>query len=277
MGMRSFKQRTTIPMTRPSNAREPSGLQPALPRFPPFHPHAAFRSGDLQTLAGVILPHQYSGRNALRRPGKKFSVKLSDGDAIVLHEESPNQWEPAQPVCLLIHGMTGCHRSRYMERMSARLCQRGYRCFRMDQRNSGAARDLAARPYHAGRSEDVLAAILEIEHRCPGSPLSVCGFSLAGNMVLKMLGENPGQVPDLVVRAAAINPPIDLSGSVECISTRRNRFYDRYFARRLFAHLRTSSRMTENPAFDRLSRPPRSVREFDEVFTAPASGFRSGL
>lgn len=261
-------------MSPPADSRLLRIDSPKQLSFPEFVPHPVFRTGDLQTLAGVMLPHRHSGRNAILRPTTQVTLRLSDGDAIVLHDECPAGWQSPEATCLLIHGLTGCHRSGYMERLSARLNRRGIRCYRMDQRNSGAAHGLAANPYHAGRSDDVLAALREIVRQCPGSPIFLMGFSLAGNMVLKLLGENPERVPREVVRAAAVNPPIDLLESVERIGAFRNRLYDRYFARRLLKQLHKSDLMAERAAFVDLNRPPKSVREFDDFYTAPVSGFR---
>ena len=98
----------------------------------------------------------------------------------------------------------------------------------MDLRGAGAGAALAVKPYHGGCSEDVAAVVRFIERLCPGSPITLLGFSLGGNIILKLLGEAPDRVPAAVVRAAVVNPPIDLEQSVVGLSHWSLRPYDRY-------------------------------------------------
>src|SRR5690606_10912885 len=175
--------------------------------FPLFRPHPLLKSGHAQTLAANYL----HGAPRTRTAQADHQVELDDGDQIVLHDDCPASWRKGDPAALLLHGLAGCHRSPYLVRAARKLNDRGVRTFRMDYRNCGAGFGLATRSYHAGQSGDVRAALWFIARLCPGSPLGVAGYSMGGNVALKTLGEDPGALPDVLCRAAVVNPPIDLA------------------------------------------------------------------
>jgi predicted alpha/beta-fold hydrolase len=136
-------------------------------------------------------------------------------------------------------------------------------------RGCGAGVELAKKPAHGGRSEDVLAAVQFIGASCPGSQLAVVGFSLGGNQVLKMLGEWGSQTPSHVVRAMAVEPPIDLMACSQNIGRPSRFVYNRSFVRSLVRDARRRQGLSPKD----LCPPPRTVLEFDDRVTAPLSGF----
>ncbi|MFN0197007.1 MAG: YheT family hydrolase [Planctomycetaceae bacterium] len=235
-----------------------------------FAPHPLFRGGHVQTVAGMYLPSKY-----VPEPSTPHRVTLPDGDVIVLHENIPANWSPTQPVVLLMHGLAGCHQSPYLLRIARKLNDRGYRTFRMDLRGCGAGAGLARLPYHAGRSDDALRCVEYLAQQAPGSPLAVVGFSLSGNVALKLVGEDPKKVQGLVCCAVAVNPPIDLAGCVSRLSSPINRYYDRFFTKQLHRQiLWIAAKVADAPVIP-FKRPPRGLWEFDEYFTAPVSGYEN--
>ncbi|MCA9068573.1 MAG: alpha/beta fold hydrolase [Planctomycetaceae bacterium] len=235
--------------------------------LPAFRPHPLVRGGHAQTLAAYFWPGtaEYSATH--------HQVPLEDGDTIVLHDDSPPGWQPGHRVALLMPGLAGCHGSGYLVRTAAKLNARGVRTFRMDQRGWGAGSGLAEHPFHAGRSGDVLAALEFLSELCPDSPLAVIGFSLSGNVTLKFLGEFPNRVPRLE-RAAALTPPINLSACADWMERSTNRFYNRFLTGCLIQHLKENNRPLpeKNGQSDD---SPKTLREFDDRYTAPAAGFDS--
>ncbi len=177
-------------------------------------------------------------------------------------------------MALLVHGLGGCHQSAYMQRIAARLTARGVRTFRLDLRGCGAGFSLARWPYHAGRSEDLAAAVRHIADLYPEAPLSVVGFSLGGGMVLKMAGEFGPRVPSNLASVMAVNPPVSLAASSEHIARPAARYYDRYFARLLWRQVQQRRHVVDRQDVA-LPQPPRTLREFDDLFTAPLGGFGS--
>ena len=100
------------------------------------------------------------------------------------------------------------------------------------------------------------------------------GVSLSGNVLLKYLGESPDNIPKMVQRAVAVNPPIDLIAGIESISNRRNRVYDRHFTRMLLKHHEQWLRVRPDAYRPPHGPRPRTLEGFDNWFTAPAIGYR---
>ena len=238
------------------------------PGFPLFRPHPLLFHGHLQTLpaffcAGADYPYA----------ARQHQVELEDKDRIVLHDDCPGRWQPSDRSALLIHGLGGSYRSPYLVRIAARLNQHGVRTFRMDLRGCGAGAGLARRPYHAGQSDDVAAALRYLAEVCPQSPTALVGFSLGGNLALKLLGEGGPRPPGNLDRTMAICPPIDLAAAVGSLDKLLNRYYDRYFVRRLLRQASKNKALRPDaPALDFPHRP-RRLYEFDDLYTAPVCGF----
>ncbi len=236
--------------------------------WPPFRPHPLLRSGHAQTLAGVYLPGHDDPYLAAQH-----QVDLADGDRLVLHDDCPDSWRPGNRAVLLIHGLAGCHTSGYMRRISRKLCDRGVRAFRMDLRGCGAGHELARWPYHSGRSEDAAAALQAIARIAPDSPVTLVGFSLGGNITLKLAGELAGSPCAHLDSAMAVCPPADLAACSRQISKRLNTFYDRYFVARLLEQLAARRHLLPHEHALPFDPPPRTLWEFDNRFTAVVCGF----
>lgn len=192
--------------------------------LPSFRPLPWLRGCHAQTLGGFWLPGPSPAYTA-----RRHRVILPDGDRLVLHDDLPEGWRPGGPTALLLHGLCGSYRSRYLERGAVRLKESGVRVFRMDQRGCGAGRGLAKRLYHAGSSSDLARALQYVGRACPGSSTSVVGYSLGGNIVLKLAGEAHELLPRNVSSVMAVNPAIDLAAAAAAIQRPGNGFYHRYF------------------------------------------------
>jgi predicted alpha/beta-fold hydrolase len=113
-----------------------------------------------------------------------------------------------------------------------------------------------------------------IQQTCPGSAISVVGFSLGGNIVLKWLGERSHQASASIVRGMAVNPPIDLARCTANIALAARGMYDRHFTRLLYRQVQGSPQWDPASPLAKSGRRPRRLIEFDDLFTAPLSGFR---
>jgi len=236
--------------------------------IPEFKPHPLLRNGHAQTLAGAYLP---GGRHIER--AVQIQVPLADGDAVVLHDDRPAHWHAGDRVALLLHGLAGCHQSSYMLRAARKLVGRGIRTFRMDLRGCGAGEGLASRPYHGGRSEDAHAALELLQRLCLGSPVTLVGFSLSGNIVLKLLGESPRSVPINVEKAIVVCPALDLGLCAHSLSGRWQRAYERYFVRSLCRQIKVNRRLRPDVPPLAVKRRLKTLIEFDDLYTGPVCGF----
>jgi predicted alpha/beta-fold hydrolase len=254
----------------------PVGVPPTAAQ-PGFRPPWWLRGPHAQTIGAALAARRRPERGVVVR-----RVDLGDGDALAVHDEAPADWRPGGPAAILSHGLADNHRSPLLGRLTAKLTSRGVRVFRWDMRCCGAGLALARRPYHAGCSADLAAVVSQVVAWCregdasaaADPELSLFGVSLSGNVLLKYLGEDPGRVPAAVRRAIAVNPPIDLVMGCEAIANRRNRFYDRYFTGLLVRHLHRWWRVRADAVRPARMMRPRTLRQFDDWFTAPALGYQ---
>jgi predicted alpha/beta-fold hydrolase len=212
----------------------------------------------------------------LRAPVRQRLVTLPDGDQLVLHDSTPPNWQPGHPIALLVHGLGGSHDSGYMRRMVRRLLPHGFRAVRLDLRGCGRGALLSRRTYNAACSGDVRAVARTLLDEAPRSPLTLIGFSLGGNIVLKLAGEAAADPLPGLARVTALAPPIDLERCAALLSLPRNRFYELHFVRNLVKQVRRRERH-----FPDLSRTPfprhMTMRLFDDLHTAPQGGFTGAL
>jgi predicted alpha/beta-fold hydrolase len=242
-------------------------MRPETSRRDDFQPLPLLGNPHVQTLLGTLL-----NGPALAPAAREHLIPLADGDRLVAHDNAPPAWRSGDPVALLVHGMGGNHLSGNMQRLAGLLLARGCRAVRLDLRGSGRGESLARRIYNGAGSDDVRAVANAIGRWAPASPLHLVGFSLGGNIVLKLAGEAAADPVPGLASVAAVNPPIDLLGCVELLGLRRNRLYERHFVDTLRRLVRRQER--HFPDRPRTRFPRRmSLRLFDELYTAPRGGF----
>lgn len=209
-------------------------------------------------------------------PSTSRLVEVSGGDRVVVEVSTPEAWRHEDPTVVLVHGLCGCARSPYVARLARKLHRLGIRTARMNLRGCGPGRGLAREPYHSGRSNDLLRVLEDLQGEGPRSPLTLVGFSLGGNMTLKLAGELGEAAHRLLRQVIAVCPPVDLQASSRRLSRPENRLYENVFVRllRQDAHYREGLIAGRPP----LALPRRlTLREFDDVYTAPRCGFDSVL
>lgn len=232
----------------------------------PFRPLPALGNAHVQT----ILAHLFPGPS-FSWPTRRQILDLGDGDRLVWHDSVPATWRPGNPIVILIHGLGGSHRSGYVQRCARRFWRLGCRIVRPDLRGCGAGIRLAQRPTHGGLSEDLKRLVQVLAFEAPRSRLLLIGFSLGGNIVLKAAGE--GGLPPSLAALAAVAPPIDLALCAAKLSEPRQRLYDLYFVNDLLAQARQRERFFPAIRAPHLRGPAKSLRGFDEAYTAPLWGF----
>lgn len=241
---------------------------------PPFYPLPWLKNGWLQTVAGRYWPDRL--KDAVDFQHK---LTLSDGDQIVLIENRPASWLPHQRTVVMVHGLAGSAQSGYLIRLSQCFSEKGFRCIRVNLRGCGAGEGLARRLYHSGRSDDLRSVIQWLKQESPDSPVTVMGFSLGANITLKMVGEDGSKPTGNVDSVTAVSPPLDLvATSVHMHKTQWSRIFEQYFIGQLRDHaLALQKLFPEEWASVDVRRRLSSLREFDDVVTAPMSGFKSAI
>jgi predicted alpha/beta-fold hydrolase len=183
----------------------------------------------------------------------------------------PQPWEHATIV--LLHGLNASSESHYMRGIADKAFARGHNVVRLNQRNCGDTEHLSRGLFHSGLTADAAHVVEELT-TVDGLPaIAVAGYSLGGNLALKLAGEYGDHPPQALVAVAAVSPILEIGECVRALERPANRVYQWNFVRDLKRRMRRKNRAW--PGLFDLSRLHRirTVREFDETITAPYFGF----
>jgi predicted alpha/beta-fold hydrolase len=225
----------------------------------PFEP--LLRNPHLLTILGNFWPREY---DFARYPLKSRYVR-TDPDTQVLIQTQHPAGDPVGEVVLL-HGLEGGGESGYIRSMAWHALEAGFVTHRFHMRTCGGTESLCKTLYHAGLTSDLRAflELLRTENR--GVPVFPLGFSLGGNVALKLAGELG--VTDLIQGVVAVSTPIDLAACARRLLERDNRLYERRFVDRMKLRLVATGRYTREELA-----PWKSVYAIDDHVTAPSFGF----
>ena len=181
---------------------------------------------------------------------------------------------PDAPIALVLHGLEGSAQRRYVRNVCRELARRGVQPVALNFRGCSGEPNRAPHYYHSGKTDDPVLVLRTIQERYPGRPLGAIGFSLGGNMLLKLLGERPDGGSGLLTAAAVISVPYDLAAGCALLEeSLMGHFYASYFLRSLRGKLRwKEAALTELVDLPR-AEEAKTIREFDDRFTAPLNGF----
>jgi uncharacterized protein len=236
----------------------------------PFRPHRLFTGGHAQTLLAYAWP-------------RRFKLRKPNADEARLFQVAPNisvlahcRWQPERtkhPTIVLWHGSEGSSESIYMLSMALKGFEAGFNVIRINLRTCGGTEHLTPTFYHGGLTEDLRAVVTELIHCDQLSRLLLVGFSLGGNMVLKLAGEYADHPPSEILGVCAVSPSVDLGASADLIEAPSNWLYHYDFLRRLRKRLLLKKKLFPD-LFDVSGlESVRTIRQFDDLFTAPAHGF----
>ena len=233
----------------------------------PFRP--LIRQGDLQTIAAHYWP-RFLDTQRFPTAARFFET---DADTTVLARLNLLAGEaPAdrRPTVLAVHGLTACDRAPYMISSAQAALQAGFDAVRLNVRNCGGTEHLCRTLYHSGLTVDLRRVVEDLAPR----PLYILGFSMGGNMALKLAGEWGPAAPEHVRAICAVSPPIQLAKCATRIGRPRNFVYEKRFLLQLSAALRRKTALMPDVFSETDLHSMRSIWDFDESVTAPAFGFR---
>ena len=232
----------------------------------PFRPPWWLRGRHAQTLGGKLFrPRADLG---LRRE----RVDTPDGDFVDL--DFMPEPEGDGPLVLVLHGLEGSARRSYVLSTLAALRRHGIWGVGLNFRSCSGEPNRTTRFYHSGETEDLAHVLTLLATLYPQRPLGALGFSLGGNALLKYLGERGDSAAVRVAAAAAISVPFDLSAGARMLETGlMGRFYTFYFMRRLLKKTRLKRGILSGTLDVEAVLRTRTLREFDELATAPLHGF----
>jgi predicted alpha/beta-fold hydrolase len=185
-------------------------------------------------------------------------------------------WQPepwTHPTIVALHGLNGSSDAHYMRGIAAKAFAGGMNVVRLNQRNCGDTEHLSAGLFHSGLTADAAHVISELT-AVDGLPaIAVAGYSLGGNLALKLAAEYGDTPPRALTGVAAVSPIIEIGECVKALERPGNWFYQWNFVKDLKRRMRRKDRFW--PGLFDLSKLKRirTVREFDDAYTAPYFGF----
>ena len=240
-----------------------SDMQPFKPRFP-------WIGGDLQTLRNSFVTSPVA-----LEPDERILAPIDVGAINIAVNHSVNQAGEAGAVnraIVLVHGLGGGEDSSYMVSAAHEFLSYGYSVYRMSYRGVGPSAETSEGPYSAGLTSDLRAVLRRVGKHAPQSVLYLMGFSLGGQLSLRMLGE--GDVPEnaagTLAACVTVSAPLDLATSQRKLERGRNHFYSRYVVNNMKNDLAGLSHVKVKVDPEEMT----SVWDFDQHIIAPVFGFK---
>jgi len=179
----------------------------------------------------------------------------------------------AHPTVIALHGLEGSSKAHYMRGLADKAYRVGLNVVLLNQRNCGDTEHLSQGLYHSGLSTDPAAVIQELINVDRLSAIGVVGYSLGGNVGIKLAGDYGANPPEQLRALCAVSPTMDLGRCVDALERRENAFYEWNFVRNLKKRMRRKARALPGLFDLRQLNEVKTVREFDEMYTAPHHGF----
>jgi len=240
--------------------------------FEPSSYRPRFTGGHKQTLYAWARPRQFP-----RLPPAVERYFDVAPDARVLahcHFRGGTGETGAAPTLILLHGLEGSSTAHYMRGIADKAWAAGWDVVRLNQRNCGGTERLSRGLYHSGLTHDVRHVMRELIDRGGVPAVAVAGYSLGGNLTLKLAGELAETPPPQLVGVCAVSPTIDLAACVEALARRSNLVYEWNFVRNLKGRMRRKAGVFPGEFSVEPLKRIWTVRQFDEAYTAPHHGFR---
>ena len=239
----------------------------------PFRARRWLGGGHVQTIASFLLP-----RKIHLPPAEERLVEVAPGIKIRCWcywqgAENANRTEPL--TLIVVHGLEGSSDSQYMQGVARSGLAAGMNVVLMNQRNCGGMDHFAPTLYNSSLSGDVAAVARNVIENDGISRFALIGFSMGGNLVLKLAGEwgRDRNAPAQFRAVAAVCPALDLAASADALHEPRNRIYEYYFLMQLFRRLRLKARLFPGKFDVSRLRGISTLRQFDDRITAHYCGF----
>jgi uncharacterized protein len=253
-----------------SSGRSTADAAPKWATRTPFRPRRWLRGGHVQTIASFLLQRKIHLPAAEER-----LVEVAPG----IHVRCWCYWQAsgekrrAALTVIVVHGLEGSSDSQYMLGVARNGLAAGMNVVLMNQRNCGGMDHHAATLYNSSLSGDIAAVARHVIERDGVTRFALIGFSMGGNLVLKLAGEWGSAGPREFRAAAAVCPAMDLAASADALHEPANRIYEYYFLMQLFGRLKRKAKFFPGNFDVARLRGISSLRLFDDRITAFYCGF----
>lgn len=233
-----------------------------------FVPRRPFIGAHAQTIAGNFLPR----RKELSPPEDRL-IQVESDMRLLCHCHWQADRASAVTV-IIVHGLEGSTDSQYVIGTGNKAWRAGMNVVRMNMRNCGATEHLGPTLYNSSMSQDV-GAVAETLIREDGlQRIALVGFSMGGNLVLKMLGEWGTRAPTQIKAGIGVSPAMNLAASADALHEPANRAYEWRFLFGLTRRIKRKAALYPDRYDTSYLRGVRSLRQFDDQITARYCGFR---
>jgi predicted alpha/beta-fold hydrolase len=234
-----------------------------------YIPRRGLRNGHVMTLYAWGKPRRF---DRLPAPTERL-FDVAPGTQVLAH----CHWQAdraSAPALLALHGLEGSSHAHYMRGLADKAWSAGFNVVLLNQRNCGGTEHLGPGLYHSGLTDDAAHVLCELTERDGIERVVVAGYSLGGNLALKLAGDYGDAPPPQLRGVCAVSPVMELAQCVDALERRQNVVYQWNFVRGLKDRMRRKAAcQPERYSVEALSRI-RTVRQFDDVYTAPHFGFR---
>lgn len=207
-------------------------------------------------------------RKVTLQPYQRERIATPDDDFLDL------DWikQGSEKVVIISHGLEGNTTRAYVKGMAKAMVSNGFDVLTWNYRGCSEELNRQKIFYHSGATDDLEVVVSHAISKGYSS-IYLVGFSLGGNLTLKYLGENRTKHPQLK-KATVLSVPMDLGSSCDTISKPGNFLYSKRFLKSLSDKVIRKSKIISGIDTARLS-TLKTLREFDDVFTAPIHGFEN--
>jgi len=239
--------------------------------FPSFVPHPLLRGANRMTFFGAA-PRPGLAEFAAR--GERQLVPVDESTRVRVMIDRPSSAVERRGTGLVIlHGLAGSSESSYTVGTARNAVRSGFVVARLNARNCGGTVELTSEPYHGAETADLAAAARHLVESGEVERVHLVGFSIGGNQALRLAAEWGDEPPSWITGVSTVSPCIDFAAAARTLEHGfLNRVMQRRFVGMLKDYVRERSRL--DPAFtlDGLG-SIHTVRQFDERYTAPLSGY----
>jgi len=201
---------------------------------------------------------------------------LSDGDFVEAHWYKKPSVSTTKPIVILFHGLNGSYKSPYIQGMMDQCQKVGFSSVVMHFRGCSGVDNNLPRAYHSGDSGDANEWIKYVNKTYPNAKIFTVGYSLGGNMLLKLIAEQGDSC--IVSGAVSVSAPLQLDISANRVLKGFSRFYQYLLIKdlnkallRKFDRFDMSNLLLKKDEVNNL----KTFWEFDGAYTAPMHNFKN--
>ncbi len=234
-----------------------------------FIPHRLLANQHLMTIIPGLLPRRLG---AFRKTGVARLFKINAETSVLGHLHL-QQSKSDKATVIILHGLEGSSESSHVLGIGSKVFAKGFNVLRLNMRTCGGSMQHATSLYHAGLWQDLQAVMRILATEDGLKNFMLVGYSLGGNLILNAAAHHEKSDEFRIEAVVAVSPSIDLAHSVEALELPENHIYQVYFVeslkKKILAKFAQQPHIYKREPLDKI----RTIRQFDDRFTAPHGGF----